>query len=453
MKTYLPFAIAILTLAFISSGCKRFIEVPASKSQIEVQTVFSDSTLATSALLGAYYSMTQSTVSFKYLSLYSDEYAQTSGDPSLDEFYSNQVRPDNPLNQSLWGNLYSVIYQANAIIQESGKSPLTPSLKSQLSAEAKFLRAFANFYLVELYGHIPLILSPDVQVNKAAFQVNQSTIFQQIIQDLNDAKFTLQPAYKGTGKVRANRWAAAALLARVYLFQNQYQQAADEATAVISSGQYSPMGSPETVFLAGSKETILQWWATGGAIPDGSALIPAAATSIPTYVLTAGLKQAFTTVDMRGNKWIAVRAISMGGNSTTYNFPSKYKNRTANSGSAEYPMALRLPEQYLIRAEALAKLQRTTEAVADINQTRIRAGLSPLSTTTPQQDCLQAIADERRLEFYGEYAHRFLDLKRWGELSAVLNPIKTGWKNTASNLPIPQNELIYNSNLKQNEGY
>ncbi|SER89856.1 RagB/SusD family nutrient uptake outer membrane protein [Pedobacter rhizosphaerae] len=453
MKTYLSFAMAILIMAFTSPGCKRLIEVPASKSQIEVQTVFSDSTLATSALLGAYYSMTQSTVSFKYLSLYSDEYAQTSGDPSLDEFYSNQVRPDNPLNQSLWGNLFSVIYQANAIIRETSNSPLSPTLKNQLTAEAKFLRAFANFYLVELYGHIPLVISPDVQENKTAFQVDEPTIFRQIIQDLNDAKATLQPSYKGSGKVRANRWAAAALLSRVYLFQNQHQQAADEATAVISSGQYSPLGTLETIFLAASKEAILQWWATGGAIPDGSALIPAAATSVPTYVLTAGLKQAFTAVDLRGSKWIATRTISTSGNSTTYNYPSKYKNRTANSGSAEYPMALRLAEQYLIRAEALAKLQRTSEAIADVNQTRTRAGLCPLSATTSQQDCLQAIASERRLELYGEYAHRFLDLKRRGELSAILSPIKTGWKNTASNLPIPQNELIYNSNLKQNEGY
>lgn len=453
MKTYLSFAMAILIIAFISPSCKRLVEIPPSKSQIEVQTVFSDSTLATSALLGAYYSMTQSTVSFKYLSLYSDEYTQTSGDPSLDEFYSNQVRPDNPLNQSLWGNLFSVIYQANAIIRESGNSPLSPMLKNQLTAEAKFLRAFANFYLVELYGHIPLIINPDVQENKTAFQVDQSAIFRQIIQDLSDAKATLQPTYKGTGKVRANRWSAAALLARVYLFQNQYQQAANEATAVISSGQYSPLGLPESVFIATSNETILQWWATGGAVPDGSALIPATATTIPTYVLTAGLKQSFNAADLRGSKWIVARTIITSGNSTTYNYPAKYKNRTANSGSAEYPMALRLAEQYLIRAEALAKLERTSEAVSDLNQTRTRAGLSPLSATTSQQDCLQAIANERRLELFGEYAHRFLDLKRRGELATVLIPLKTGWRNTASNLPIPQNELIYNSNLKQNEGY
>jgi len=453
MKTYYFTGIACLLLMLAALSCKRLIEVPASKSQIESQTVFADSALATSALLGAYYTMTQSTVSFKYLSLYSDEYSQTSGDPTLDEFYNSQVRPDNTLNQSLWNNLFSVIYQANSIISESSASPLSPTLKTQLTAEAKFLRAFANFYLVGLYGHIPLLLSPDVDKNRTAVQADESLIFQQIIQDLSEAKASLPEAYKGTGKVRANRWAAAALLARVYLFQNRYQEAADEATAVISSGQYSPLPPAESVFLAGSKEAILQWWSIGGAIPDGASLIPATATSVPTYLLTAALKQAFTATDLRAGKWTTMRTLSTGGVSTTYYYPSKFKNRTANSGNAEYPMALRICEQYLIRAEALARMQRTSEAITDLNQTRVRAGLLPLNPATPQQECLQAIATERRLELFGEYAHRFLDLKRRGELGTVLGLLKTGWKNTATLLPIPQTELIYNPNLKQNEGY
>lgn len=452
--TYISFLSLIITTGtVISLSCKRILEIPASKSQIESNTVFADSTLATSALLGAYYTMAQSTVSFKYLSLYSDEFSHTSGDPTLDEFYSGRVRADNYLNQSLWNSLFSVIYQANSIISESGNSALSPTLKQQLKAESLFLRAFANFYLLELYGHIPLILSPDVNENKIAQQTSEATVVQQIIQDLKEAKSVLPINYKGTGRVRANRWAAAALLARVYLFQNRFQDAADEATTVISSGLYSPLPPPENVFLSTSKEAILQWWTIGGILPDATSLIPPAGSTVPTYLLSTGLRQAFTTPDQRSSKWISTRTIITGTSSISYYYTAKYKNRTANSGSPEYPMALRLSEQYLIRAEALAQLQKTADATLDLNQTRTRAGLVTLPNTISQQQCLEAIEAERRLEFFGEYAHRFLDLKRYGELQSVIGTTKPAWKNTSSILPIPQNELTYNPKLKQNEGY
>ncbi|MNL06269.1 SusD family protein [compost metagenome] len=69
-------------------------------------------------------------------------------------------------------------------------------------------------------------------------------------------------------------------------------------------------------------------------------------------------------------------------------------------------------------------------------------------------EIIDAVLSERRLELFTEHGHRFFDLKRTGKLNTVLSDTKLQWKNTNRLLPLPESELLLNTNLNpQNEGY
>jgi hypothetical protein len=123
-------------------------------------------------------------------------------------------------------------------------------------------------------------------------------------------------------------------------------------------------------------------------------------------------------------------------------------------------MVLRLGEQYLIRAEARAQQGKVTgagSAEEDLDAIRTRAGLSPTTAST-QAQMLDAILQERRVELFAEWGHRWLDLKRTNTIDQVMSvvaPSKGGvWESYKALYPIPFNELLLNPKLKpQNPGY
>ncbi len=114
---------------------------------------------------------------------------------------------------------------------------------------------------------------------------------------------------------------------------------------------------------------------------------------------------------------------------------------------------LRLAEQFLIRAEARAKTHNIMGAITDVNAIRRRAGLRELPATLGETDLIAAIAQERRIELFAEWGHRWMDLKRTDKIDDVLKPIKPQWRNTQKFYPIPLLELTTNPNLTQNPGY
>ena len=94
-----------------------------------------------------------------------------------------------------------------------------------------------------------------------------------------------------------------------------------------------------------------------------------------------------------------------------------------------------------------------TNGLQDLNVIRNRARL-PDITAVSQEALLQSILKERRVELFTEGGHRWFDLKRTGEAQSVLQPLKPGWQNTQLLIPLPETELILNTNLKpQNPGY
>ena len=426
--------------------------------QLNSDLVFVDSSTATSAITGIYSEMLTARNLFSnssttlYGGLSADElYFYTPG--TKDEFSKNEITMANHINidNSFWKPAYKNIYAANLAIEKlSASQQLTTSLKNQLTGEAKFIRAFCYFHLVNLFGDAPLIISSKYQNAANAPRTPIKDIYTQIINDLKDAKSLLSTQYISPGRVRPNEWTAVALLSRCYLYTGHWQEAEAEASSIINSGTYYLESNLNNVFLKNSTEAIWQLMPVrpGFNTYEGLEILPASTFSTPTYLITSGLRNAFETGDNRKIAWLKLRVFN---NDSLY-VPYKYKLPNGASLS-EYYMVFRLAEQFLIRAEAEANLNQVTEAQVDLNTVRNRAGLGNTTAANTSQ-LKMAIEQERRIELFSEWANRWYDLKRTGRANDVLSVLKsTTWQQSDSLWPIPQQEINLNPLLIQNPGY
>lgn len=462
----------IFLLLIIGSSCDELLDIKNPKEKIGTKEVYSTDVTAVSAMAGIYYDLisissfangfSQSVTALAGLS--ADEivsFGDPSGIPERYAFYKNNISSENPIISSLWKSLYKSIYQSNAMIEQLEKSTsVSESIKRQLKGEALFIRAFCNFYAVNMFGDVPLIVTTDFRINAAVSRTQNVIIYQQIVSDLLEAKSLLAEEYvaglsqTSGDRVRVNRYAAAALLARAYLYTQNWTLAESEATSILERTDLYELNTDlDKVFLACTnsnlnKEAIWQLMPTntqGVNTWEGNIFIFPAGI----YTLTDQLYNAFLTSDSRQTKWIGTFNSHLG---VVY-FPYKYKIKTS-SAATEYSMVLRLAEQYLIRAEARIRQNNIIGAQQDINVIRHRASLE--NTLADNQDVLlQAIEDERRIELFSEWGHRWFDLKRWNRADAVLGPIKgVTWNATDVLYPLPQGEISKNANLKpQNIGY
>lgn len=438
-------------LVLIMSGCSKMIEVDSPHNQLTTDKVFADSASALSVMLNCYGHIEQSIYPIfnKAMGLYTDELTYQSSDVSTVEFNRSALSSDNSTNENIWARFYQLIYQCNDILEQLGEADnLSQSFKTTLSAEAHFLRAYAYFHLVNLYGPVPLLLQTDVNATAKALRDSQEKVYSKILDDLSFAKDNLPLSYPNSNLTRATKWAALAFLARVSLQQNNWQAAEAAASDVIGSGLFA-LDTVATVFTANSKGAILHLWTETGAVRGNSSFVPSDPSSIPQLTLTSTLYSSFEADDVRKARWTGRNLVA--GKFYPYSF--KYRNRTAGTSILEYLAILRISEQYLIRAESRTRQGKISEALEDINLIRGRSGLSPLPAELSNGQCLDAIMQERRVELFLEEGHRFYDLKRMGQLTNVMDSYKDTWDVRANLLPVPLNEITLNPNLVQNEGY
>jgi len=328
---------------------------------------------------------------------------------------------------------------------------LPDSDRRQLQGEALFTRAMLHFYLANVFGAIPYITTTDYGLNRRAPRNTVSEIYAAAALDLENAVGLLDPEYRNPARVRPNKFAAAALLARVRLYQGAWNEASDAASAVLNETAEYPFETDlDKVFLKGSTNTLWQFMPknAGGNTYEGSTFIFLSGPP-PEAALTEGLLLAFEPGDLRKSHW--VQAVTNG--TSSWSHPFKYRQRGATASSLEHSIVLRTGEVYLIRAEARARLGELIGAREDLDRIRNRAGLANTAATT-QQEILDAVLQERRVELFTEFGHRFFDLKRFGKADEVLSDAKEGWQDTGVLLPIPQDELDINpALLPQNPGY
>jgi hypothetical protein len=470
-QIYLPPLLILLVLfSLAGASCKKFITVDPPVTKPDGSVVFKTDAAAISIMTGLYSTMSAGSGfsgvgSISVIAgLSADElraYA-AAGSQQL-QAYSNSLKStDAPF----WGELYKYVYVTNETIEGvAASSALSAHVKRQLMGEAKFMRAFLYFYLVNLFGDVPLVTVTDYRITQNATRNPATDIYLQIVRDLQDAEELLADNYLAADlatnteeRVRPNKWAAKALLARVYLYMGEWAKAEQLAGQIIENTTLFNLKTDlNEVFLKNSTEAIwqLQPVNIGLNTEDGKTFVLIADPDGDHPVSVSNrLYTAFEPDDKRRTDWVGIFV-----GAQTYYFPHKYKvgPYDVNQPMNEYLMVLRLAEQYLIRAEARASAGNLEGARNDLEVIRERAGL-PTKNITDKAALLSAIEQERRVELFSELGHRWLDLKRMKRADAVMSvvtPEKGGiWNSNWQLYPIPLEQTIQKTpNIKQNPGY
>lgn len=469
MKTPIYIKRAFIMLVFITiTGCKDYLALDVPNHKITSKTVFSNDQTARAAMNGIYNQLFQASFSnggvqsVTFLAaLSADNFQLTSNINEILEFGRNNITAPNTFNYDLWAGAYNMIYMANAVLEGvRNSSSLSEETRKTLTGEAKFVRGFTYFYLTNLYKEVPLLLTTDYRKNAIASRNSRSELFEQIISDLEEARMLLGKEYLSQERTQANYYVVTALLARVYLYMEDWQKAAQYSSELITeTGTYELLDDLNKVFLANSREAIWQispigWGNSFKHTREGNLFIHNATAHTPAALSDNFMNMWGNSDDKRLQYWVG--NVHQEGESIYY--PYKYKIQyDASSGEVtEYSMVLRLAEQYLIRAEARLKMGNITGTIADIDKLRQRAGIPLIALTNPgiSKEALEdLLLTERRKELFAEWGHRWFYLRRTGNSNLLKAKNNADWKPSDNWYPIPQAERMKNPNLTQNSSY
>lgn len=453
----LGFWARLFVMAIMLTSCEDYLEIDPPSNQLTGSVVFENAATVDAAFAHIYSQLRETAFTSGSLSglsylmgHYTDELELYANFPGVQTYANNNVLPSDATISQLWNTGYSLIYSANSILEGvQNSTALSEEEKERFLGEAYFIRGFVHFYLVNLFGSIPYINSTDYRVNSEVPKLGEDEIYQKLTEDILKAKGLLPTTDNSLARLRPNHWVASALLARVYLYTEDWTSALAEAEYVISKSGYV-LDETEHVFLKESTGTL---WQLDSGVPGTNTheahTFVIVSTPPSNSALSDYLINDFEDGDTRLDQW--VNSISEGGD--TWFYPYKYKLYAPTATTEECSILFRLAELYLIAAEAQAQLGNLPEALGYLNLIRNRASLPPLASMG-QEILLTAIYKERRIEFFAEQGHRFFDLKRTGRINDVLSTIKLNWQSTDVLLPLPESELIVNPNLlPQNDGY
>ena len=392
----------------------------------------------------------------------------------IDDFSASS---DNGFLSAFWKSSYETIARANNCITYIAPMSMDATLRNRLVGEAKFLRAYTYFNLVNIFGKVPLKLLP--QLTHASIHVGlseTSAIYTQISKDLTEAVAVLPASYT-TEAGRVTKGAAYALLAKAALYQNDYTTCLANIQLLEDLHQYDLVTNYANMFKAGAEDSVefifgiryvnnatssrgnnLNVWFAPAISPENGYYFNAPTQS---YVDAFTDTTVSGTVDPRldasigrdGQPWFNNMTYSALWSEATGYLVKKYNEDvvvgiTKDQTTMPYN-AIRYADILLMKAEALNE-QAGTDAVANakiaVNRVRSRAHLVPTSATT-QATLRTVIRNERRKELGFEF-HRFFDLMRWGQATAeaALGSNFT-WTAPRFYFPIPQSELDSNQAL------
>ena len=503
-------SLAAFVMAILITSCsKKFLDVDPQGQTTEVLAL-SDPDAANKLVGGVYNTLyyggfDKTTVGFLWAianDVASDDAdkGSTPGDFSpagdIDNFTHNS---GNFIFNNIWSGYFSAIVSANKAIDVLNKGSLDATVKNRLLGEARFLRGLYYFNLVRFFGGVPKITTAPLasEGNSDALQTRASAadIYTQIIEDLQFAADNLPlkgDAATQTG--RANKGAAQSYLAKVYLYQKNWQKAFDLSLAVINSGKYSLVPDYSLIFrekpvngVGGNNNSESVFEVQTGLNAAENAVSPLFSNGqgprgrggwndlgFGLNDPSADLAGSYEAGDTRRGATIIFVNPTVAGNSPGtvlwdgFRIPTKdsvendrYSYKAYHSSIAESQQVsnnkdskpknirlMRYAEVLLIYAEAAAMLNNTGEATAKLNMVRSRAML-PASTGTQAN-----IWKERRSELAMEQ-DRFFDLVRQGRAGTVLRALGKAFTDGKNEVfPIPQAQIdLSNKRLIQNPGY
>lgn len=521
MKYKILFFISATFLLLSGESCKKsFLDVPA-QGQIDEAAVLRDPGAAQNLVTGVYNSLYLggfgiTTVGFQYYVAVDEasddaDPGSVTGDNSNGEKIDTfNISPNIFFFDNFWKGYYTGINEANKAIDILNKATFDANTVARLKGEVTFLRGMYYFNLVRLFGGVPKITTvpgvDDFNSDSLITRVSSGEIYNQIISDLQYAVDNLPVKGDPNTQVgRANKGAAEGFLAKVYMYQKNWQKVYDLTTDVINSGLYSLVtdkGDTLTDYNAIFREK--PTGGVGGNNNSESVFEVQTGVNVgenavsPLYSNgqgprgkggwndlgfgwnnpSADLVNSYETGDTReaGTIIFINPTVNPGGpgNFGTvlwdgFRIPTqdsvvnpRYNYKGYASATAESPQIsgskdtkpknirlMRYAEILLMNAEAAFNLGKTAEALTSVNKVRNRAGLPSLMTIT-----IMDIWHERRVELAMEQ-DRFFDLVRQGRAGQVLRaagkPFVDG-KNEV--FPIPQAEIdLSGGKLLQNPGY
>lgn len=414
-------------------------------------------------------------------SLVSDEgKAGPRNDPNTVQLEKFRHDPSNTFVRDVWEDCYKTINLANLAIANIPGIEMDEQLKSRYLGEVHFLRGLMYFELVRMFGELPLLTEPTIDLSGIDIARSPvSEVYDVIISDFNIAAESLPFAYTGADIGRATQGAARGYLARVYLTLENWQLAVQYAKEVIDFNIYRLMddyadvfkiannNGPEVVFAA-------QFTLNNDAIWETSQfnvrVLPLALNrnSLSWEIPTLDVYNDFDQRDRRFEVTFQTTFVEADG--TVRNFEPhifKYWDQeaepNASSGGNDF-FNMRYSDILLMYAEALNELNGPTpEAYDAVNAVRRRARFAdgeerdvlPDLEGLNQSQFREAVWRERRHEFVWE-GHRWFDLVRQNRLKEATEAAKgdVQVELPKHNLfPIPQRERNINPNLTQNPGY
>lgn len=483
MKLYKYIILAII--GFTSHSCGDEFLNPLPDSSIVLDAFFQTDADVLAGIIGIYdavQGVNENTntslissnrgIQFEYMltELRSDNTRTATLEGSKADFHRYLVDPNNVQSEDYYQSMYDIIFRANNVmnfIEVADKDN-----QSRYMAEARFLRAFAYFNLVRLYGDVPMVTSVVGPLdNEALFtRVPADQIYQQIASDLQEAINNLDNTYKS----RASKAAAQGLLAKVYLTQGSpnYAGAEQLCQAIISSKEFGLEDNFSDVFYDELNDEIIFaiQYELGNTLESQSFSSEFTATYrqgredghnivndnlIAEFDLIGGNRTASSY--WNAGTWTEVIKFLPEGSDITSS-PPTYGSSPRDAGNDW--IVLRYADVLLMHAEAiLAGGTETTNssAIDSYMEVRVRAGFD-LAADRPSILTKDALLAERRVELAFEN-HRFHDLVRFGVADAVLgaHAAEMGYGSYDARkllLPIPAREINLSAGLlKQNPGY
>jgi len=478
IKTY----IQILLIGVIAASCSDHLE-PTPSSAITSENYYTTIDELETALMGAYdaiqgdgsYDKDKNhgvQYEFYLTEMRSGNTATKIADPDdfsdSGQFESFDVLATNGLVANYYSSFYQVIFRANVVLENLGN---VNDDTTAIEAEAKFIRAYAYFNLVRLFGDIPLIdhvLTP-LEKDTQFIRVDKNLVYELIVSDLQTAVLGLDNRYK----TRASKAAAQGLLAKVYLTleEPEYIQAQLLLEEIINNPDYTLVNfndvfyselNSEVIFAIGyesinDSQNFSAQWMNG--VGNSSGLNYATYDLVDDFNEFGGDRSQYSfrqdPVHLTSVRYQCAKYFpdgDNGGDTPIADFTSSPNPELAGNDW----IVLRYADILLMHVEAImagAEQTSATTALASFQEVRNRAGLTDAITEITVDDLLM----ERRVELAFEN-HRLFDLIRLGKAQEVLSAYSElyGFGFTSSDLllPLPQNEVnISDGLMTQNPNY
>lgn len=482
------FALFLVLMMGALGACKDFL-TENLKGAFSTQTYYKNETQAIQIINGAYngISFTNTNNAIWVFGDVASDDAVKGGNPGdqaeityIDDFVTDA---NNGFTRNYWQFAYESIARANTVIVNVPGIPMDDALKARIIGEAKFIRAYSYFNLVNIFGKVPLKLLPPVSQEAIHVPLSEvADIYAQIEKDLTEAVTVLPATYPASDVGRVTKGAALGMLGKVSLYQQKWQQSIDYFHQLEALNIYGLLPNYVDNFkqeFENSKESIFEIQQLAGQDPGmgnplnqwfGPAVTGGYYFDAPTQKLVDAYEKSSTgAVDPRldasigrdGQPWLNGEPFSSSWSPTGY-LTKKHEQplsevSAARSGDAGLNyIYLRYADVLLMKAEAFNEINNADSAKSNLNKVRHRARASfigtppvdllPDITTTDTNQLREAIRHERRVELAQEF-HRYFDLMRWGKATAESALGSNFNYDTKRYFPLPQEEIDSNRAL------